>query len=95
MATGGVELCPRRPQEVKGSPELQNGGLRPLEDAWDDFLLEVFLCQVWSVAVVQGSVQVEPGGVEQRLRSFLEVGGSSELQNWPESSGRGLERLAV
>ncbi len=81
VATGGVELCPRRPQEVKGSPELQNGGLRALEDAWDDFLLEAFFCQVWSFAVVQGRVQVEPGGVEQRPRSSLEVGGSPELQN--------------
>ena len=40
MAPGGVQLRPRRSQEVRGSPELQNGGLRALEDAWDDFLLE-------------------------------------------------------
>ena len=42
MAPGGVELCPRRSLEFKGSPELQNGGLRVLEEAWDDFLLEAF-----------------------------------------------------
>ena len=48
VAPGGFELRPRRSQEVKGSPELQNGGLRALEEAWDDFLLEAFFCQVWS-----------------------------------------------
>ena len=40
MAPGGVELYPRRSQEVRGSPELQNGGLRALEEAWDDVLIE-------------------------------------------------------
>ena len=34
LAPEGVELRPRRSQEVRGSPELQNGGLRALEDAW-------------------------------------------------------------
>ena len=34
MAPGGVELRPRRSQEVKGSLKLQNGGLRALEEAW-------------------------------------------------------------
>ena len=34
VAPGGVELRPRRSQEVRGSPELQNGGLRALEDVW-------------------------------------------------------------
>ena len=34
MAQGGVDLGPRKFQEVRGSPELQNGGLRALEDAW-------------------------------------------------------------
>ena len=36
VAPAGVELRPRRSQEVKGSQELQNGGLRALEEAWDD-----------------------------------------------------------
>ena len=31
---GGVEQRPRMSQEVKGSLELQNGGLRALEEAW-------------------------------------------------------------
>ena len=30
----GVELRPWRSLEVRGSPELQNGGLRALEEAW-------------------------------------------------------------
>ena len=34
VVPGGVELRPRRSQEVRGSPELQNGGLRALEEAW-------------------------------------------------------------
>ena len=42
VAPGGVELRPWRSQEVKGSPELQNGGLKAVEEAWDDFLLEAF-----------------------------------------------------
>ena len=33
-APGGIELRPRRSQEVRGSPEPQNGGLRALEEAW-------------------------------------------------------------
>jgi len=32
--SGGVELHSRRSQEVRGRPELQNGGLRALKDAW-------------------------------------------------------------
>ena len=34
VAPGDVKLRPRRSLEVRGSPELQNGGLRVLEDAW-------------------------------------------------------------
>ena len=32
VAPGGVELRPRRSQELRGSLELQNGGLRALEE---------------------------------------------------------------
>ena len=42
VAPGGVNLRSWNSQEVKGSPELQNGGLKALEEAWDDFLLEAF-----------------------------------------------------
>jgi hypothetical protein len=34
VARGGVELRPRRSLEVRGSPELHNGGLRALGEAW-------------------------------------------------------------
>ena len=81
VASGGVELRPRRSLEVRGSPELQNAGLRALEEAWDDFLLEAFFCQVWSFSVPLERLQVTPGGAELRPRRSLEVGGSLELQN--------------
>ena len=44
VAPGGVKLRLRRSQEVIGSPELQNGGLRALEEAWDDLLIDAFSC---------------------------------------------------
>ena len=34
VTPGGVELRPRKSQEIRGSPELQNGGLRAREEAW-------------------------------------------------------------
>ena len=65
LAPGCVLWGPRRSEEfrgslwrsleVRGSPELQNGGLRALEEAWDDFLLEAF----WSFSVLLG--RVHPG----------------------------------
>ena len=58
VAPGGVELRPRRSLEVRGSPELQNGGLRALEEVWGDFLVEAFSCQVWSFSVLLGRLQV-------------------------------------
>ena len=42
LCPGGSELRSWRSQEVKGSLELQNGGLRALEEAVDHFLLEAF-----------------------------------------------------
>ena len=58
----GVELRPWRSLEVRGSPELQNGGLRALEEAWDDFLLEAFSCQVCSFSVILGRLKLVPEG---------------------------------
>jgi hypothetical protein len=66
---------------VKGSPELQNGGLRALEEPWDDFLLEAFFCQIWSFSVLLGRLGVVPGGVKLRPLRSHEVRGSPELQN--------------
>ena len=40
VAAGGVEQRPWRSQKLRGSPELQNGGLKALAESWDDFLLE-------------------------------------------------------
>ena len=34
VAPGALKLRPRRSQEVRGSPELQNGGPRALNKAW-------------------------------------------------------------
>ena len=66
---------------MKGSPELQNGGLRALEEPWDDFLLEAFFCQIWSFSVLLGRLGVVPGGVKLRPLRSHEVRGSPELQN--------------
>ena len=46
LCPGGSELRPWRSQDVGGSSQVQNGGLRALEEAWDDFLLEALFCQV-------------------------------------------------
>ena len=53
VAPGGVELRPRRSQEVKGSSELQNGDLRALEHAWDNFLIKALSYQVTRRALLQ------------------------------------------
>jgi len=79
VAPGGVELCPRRSLDLRGSPELQNGGLRALEEAWDDFLLEAFFCQVCVFSVLLWRLQVAPGGVELCLRRSLEIRENPEL----------------
>ena len=42
VAPGGHELRPRSSSGVRGSLELHNGGLRVLEDAWENILLEAF-----------------------------------------------------
>ena len=66
---------------MKGSPELQNGGLRALEQPWDDFLLEAFFCQIVFFSVLLGRLGVVPGGVKLRPLRSHEVRGSPELQN--------------
>ena len=81
LCPGGSELRSWRSQEVKGSLELQNGGLRVLEEALDDFLLEVCFCQVWSCSVFLGRLGVALGGVELHPWRSQEVKGSPELQN--------------
>ena len=76
----GVELRPWRLQEIKGRPELQNGGLRVLEEVWDDFLLEAFFCQVCSFSVA-GSSQAGCRRCGAASLEDLEVRGSPEPHN--------------
>ena len=47
VAPGGVELHSRRSQEVRASPQLQNCGLRALEEAWETFSLRHFPAILW------------------------------------------------
>ena len=58
-----------------GGPQLQNGGLRALEEAWD--LLEAFFCQVWSFSASLGG----SWSIDLRSWNSQEVKGSPELQN--------------
>ena len=81
LCPGGSELRPWRSQEVRESPELQKGGLKVLGEAWDDFLLEAFFCQVCSFLVLLGRLKLVPEGVELRTWRSLEVKGSPDLQN--------------
>ena len=76
LCPGGSELRHWRSQEVKGSLELQNGGLIALEEALDDFLLEAFFCQVCLFPVFLGRLWVAPGGVELRPWRSQKVKGS-------------------
>ena len=91
-APGSVELRPRRSQQVRGSLQPQNGGLRALEEAWmATFGLrhfpvksDVFLCYFGRV---KGSLRVV-------TKSRVIQGGAGKPRapdRWPESSGRGLE----
>ena len=81
VAPRGVELGPRRSQELKGSPELQNGGLRASEDAW----MTISRLRHFSVKsgrfLCFGGVQVAQGVVEPGPRRSLELRGSPELQS--------------
>ena len=81
VAPGDYERRPRRSLQVRGSPRLQNGSLRALEEARNDFLLQSFSCQIWSFSVLLRRVQVAPGDHELRPRRSLEVRGSPKLQN--------------
>ena len=67
-----MELGPRRSQDVRGSQELQNGGLRAL--LLDGRVLD-------TSGVVLGRLKLVPEGVELRPWRSLEVRGSPDLQN--------------
>jgi hypothetical protein len=60
QAPGRFKLHPRRSQEVRGRPKLQNGGLRAPEDAWmTTFRMRHF--PVKSVVVSFAAVEQEAG----------------------------------
>ena len=83
VAPGGVKLRPRRSQEVRGNPELQNGCLTESSGKGlgrFPLLLEAFSCQVWSFSVLLGRLQVASGAVKLRPRRSQEVRGSPKLQ---------------
>ena len=92
MAAGDTEQRPWRFQELRGSLELQNGGLRAPEEAWYDFFrlrhfpvkCGRFLC-VWGVSwwlqEVRAASKDVPGG----------QGKPRAPERLPESSGRGLD----
>ena len=74
-----------------GILELQNGRLRALEEAWDDFLLEAFFCQVWSFSVllgrlwgvvswVSGGSRLDAGGRRLGAGAWKLVAGGSGLE---------------
>ena len=74
VAPGGVELRPRRSQEVRGSPELQNGGLRALEEAWMmTFRLRHFPVKSGRFLCLFGRVQGWPREVWQGRGQSQEV----------------------
>ena len=80
VAPGGVELRPRRFQELRGSLELQNGRLRVLAEAWMMvFRLKHFLS---SLVVFRSSV----GGLASSRTSLGAVGKVSTPEMWPEST---------
>ena len=68
-------------KEVSGGQGKPRAPLRALEEAWDDFLLEAFSCQVCSFSVVLGRLKLVPEGVELRPWRSLEVMGNPEHQD--------------
>ena len=81
VSPGADKLCPGRSQAVRGSLELENGGLRALGEAWKATFAWQLSCQAglaaWCPGVVSRGVQgrwLEPG-------AFFGVGRSLELQN--------------
>ena len=74
VAPGGVELRPWRSQEVRGSPELQNSGLRALEEAWGDFLIEALK------AGAKSSTRLPPGKLVEHFETKCPRLPASSLQ---------------
>ena len=80
MAPGGVELRPGRSLELRESQELQNGGLRALEEAWTmTSRLRHFLSSLIVFCASEGD-----GGLKLKARgSRVEAQGQRlEAQGW-------------
>ena len=71
-----LERWPESSRTMEGSLKLQNGGLRALEDAWNDFEIEAFSVKSGRFLVLR-RLQVTPGGVELCPRRSLEFRGRS------------------
>ena len=71
-----LERWPESSRTMEGSLELQNGGLRALEDAWNNFEIEAFSVKSGRFLVLR-RLQVTPGGVELCPRRSLEFRGRS------------------
>jgi hypothetical protein len=57
----------------------------------DDFLIEAFSCQVWSLSVLLGRLQVTSGGRAASWEVPGALGKPTAPEWWPESSGRSLD----
>ena len=85
-APGGVEHCPRRSQAVGGGQELQNGGLRALEEAWMTTFIQVEALPDASKTRPSGALRHlfgHPSGNFFSQATALELWAPSELQGPP------------
>ena len=97
VAPGGVELRARRSQEVRGSPELQNGGPRALNKAWLTTLTKGGPGEPGAWNLEPGAWSLEPGDSSLEPPAWsLEPGAwSLEPRVWSlEPRARSLELRA-
>ena len=81
---------------MEGSLELQNGGLRALEEAWNEFLIEAFLVKSGHFLCSQAFSEDGSRRVELCPRMFPGVQGKARAPEWcPENFGRGLGRFSA
>ena len=95
MAPGGVELVPWRSQELRGSPELQIPG-HPKEEGLLDSLGRLGIDRSdGQISRLLPTLFWRPGGSRRCRAGSLEVPGAQGKprapEQWPESSGRGLD----
>ena len=93
VAPGRAELRPRRSQEVKRSLELQNGGLRALEETWMmTFRLRHFPVKSGRFCALVGVHRTGRGKYPRSSAVLGGVGKARALERWPESTWGCLER---